>query len=194
MWPIKALDTTYWLMIRSGCVVMTILDSLVIIGDTAEWQRNWIVPFYRLRETWEDTICQCADQICSPHNNVHLTSVWFLHYKLASSSILLWHFLAEPPEVFCVMMGWVGGGWSSHPLTLLYEGSVRGQVVLAGGEGGGWARGEGRLRWVGGEPSCCLVLLRFQPEWHEKLDEENVAHNILSQPTVLKAFQRCRIL
>ena len=84
-----------------------------------------------------------------------------------SWAILLWHFLAESPEVFCVM-GWVGGRRGSHPLTLLYEGSVRGKVVLAGREGGRWSGGEGRLGWVGGEPSCCLVLLRFQPEKSNK--------------------------
>ena len=105
----------------------------------------------------------------SPHN-VHLTLVWFLHYKLGSS-FLLWHFLAEPPEVFCVM-GWVGGGRSSHPLALLYEGAVRGQVVLAGREGGGGTGGEGWLGGVGCEAPCCLMLFRFQPE-SNKANKQN---------------------
>ena len=129
---------------------------MVINCDTADDREIELCQF-RLWETWEDTICR------SDIHHIMFTWLKFGFFTKVGSSFLLWHFLAEPPEVFCVM-GWVGGGRSSHPLALLYEGSVRGQVVLAGREGGWRARGEGRLGWVGGEPSCCLVLLRFQPE------------------------------
>ena len=58
MWPIQALDTTYWLTIRSDRVVMINSDNMVINCDTAADEKE-----IKLWQRWDDTICHRADQI-----------------------------------------------------------------------------------------------------------------------------------
>ena len=120
-----------------------------------------------------------ADLEASPHHPTHYLHYSDLKFRSFTKVRLLWHFLAEPPEVLGGV-GVGGGGGHPRPRALLYEGTLRRQVVLAGREGGGGAGGEGRLGGVGGEPSG-LVLLGLEAEGGDGGGHAGVAgHRVLA--------------
>ena len=117
-----------------------------------------------------------------PSHYLHYSDLKFCSFTKVR---LLWHFLAEPPEVLCGV-GVGGGGGHPRPRALLYEGALRRQVVLAGREGGGGAGGEGRLGGVGGEPGG-LVLLRLEAEGGDGGGHAGVAaHRVLAVHRVVR--------
>ena len=122
---------------------------------------------------------------------LRLFSGFFRHFWPTAESVRRWRFSVRGgsrrlrgPEAG--QRGWAEGERGAgrllprSSLAPLYEGALRGQVVLAGRQGGGGARRQGRrLRRVGGEARR-LVLLGLQAEGGDGARHAGVAgHRVL---------------